>query len=129
MLVNCAVLPDRRNAFCPQRADQLIHHLTYVAIAVVLVGVFLGLAPTIEPRRAHLIASRRAFSVGIVATVGVRQDHRCSVPVDMPVDALVRDIEPLPIAVEQLPQFVRRPMLLRVSVGGVIGEFCHGGDG
>ncbi len=41
------------------------------AIAAVLVGVFLGLAPTIEPRRAHLIASRRAFSVGIVATVGV----------------------------------------------------------
>ena len=41
------------------------------AIAVVLGGVFLGLAPRIEPRRAHLIASRRAFSVGIVATVGV----------------------------------------------------------
>ena len=41
------------------------------AIAVVLVGVFLGLAPRIEPRRAHLIASRGAFSVGIVATVGV----------------------------------------------------------
>ena len=41
------------------------------AIAVVLVGVFLGLAPRIEPRRAHLVASRRAFSVGIVATVSV----------------------------------------------------------
>lgn len=41
------------------------------AIAVVLVGVFLGLAPRVEPRRAHLVASRRAFSVGIVATVGV----------------------------------------------------------
>ncbi|MHB8718368.1 MAG: SdpI family protein [Candidatus Dormibacteria bacterium] len=41
------------------------------AIAVVLVGVFLGLAPRSEPRRAHLVASRRAFSVGIVATVGV----------------------------------------------------------
>jgi uncharacterized membrane protein len=41
------------------------------AIAAVLVAVFLGLAPRIEPRRAHLVASRRAFSVGIVATVGV----------------------------------------------------------
>ncbi len=40
-------------------------------IAVVLAGVFLGLAPRIEPRRAHLVASRRAFSVGIVATVSV----------------------------------------------------------
>jgi uncharacterized membrane protein len=34
-------------------------------------GVFLGLAPKIEPRRAHLVASRRAFSVGIVATISV----------------------------------------------------------
>ena len=39
------------------------------AIAAVLVGVFLGLAPRVEPRRMHLVASRRAFSVGILATV------------------------------------------------------------
>lgn len=38
-------------------------------IAGVLAAVFLGLAPRTEPRRAHLVASRRAFSVGIVATV------------------------------------------------------------
>ncbi len=40
-------------------------------IAAVLVGVFLGLAPRVEPRREHLAASRRAFSLGIVATVSV----------------------------------------------------------
>ena len=41
------------------------------AIAGVLVAVFLAMAPRIEPRRAHVVASRRAFSVGTVATVSV----------------------------------------------------------
>jgi hypothetical protein len=64
----------------------------------------------------------------LVATVGIREDHRGSIPGDVPVDALVRDVEPLAVAVEQLPQLVRRPMLLRVRVRRVFGEFRHWKD-
>ena len=47
----------------------------------------------------------------------------------MPVDALVRDVEPLALAVEQLPQLVGREMLLRVGVRRVVGERGHGRTG
>ena len=62
----------------------------------------------------------------LVAAVGVREDHRGPVAVDVPVDAFVRDVERVAVAVEQLPQLVRRPVRLGIGVGRVFGEFGHG---
>ena len=43
----------------------------------------------------------------------------------MPVDAFVRDVQSLAIAVEQFPQPRRREVALRVRIAGVIGEQRH----
>src|SRR4029453_11697425 len=61
----------------------------------------------------------------LVAAVGVGEDHRDAVRGGMAIDALARDVEALAIAVEELPQLLRRIVFQRVRVGDVFRQQGH----
>jgi hypothetical protein len=59
-----------------------------------------------------------------VAAVCADDAHRDPVG-RMPVDALVRDVQPLPVAVEELPEPRGRAEPLGVRIGDVVGQRGH----
>ena len=62
----------------------------------------------------------------LVMPVGMRDADRDAVRISrMPVDAFVRDVQPLAIAVEQFPQPRGCEVALRIRIAGVIGEQRH----
>src|SRR5438105_14593702 len=63
----------------------------------------------------------------LVVAVGVDHDHRRVRLADMTIDALVRDVQPLAIAVEEFPELFRGKMRLGVRVAGVTRQPGHGG--
>lgn len=58
---------------------------------------------------------------------GADYDHRGAVARGMSVDALVSDVELLPVAVEEGPQRIFGAVLLRIGVAGEFGEERHTG--
>ncbi len=63
----------------------------------------------------------------LVVAAGPHQDDGGPVAVDMAVDALVRDVHPLPVAVEERPQPFARAVRLCVPIAGEVGQFHRPG--
>ena len=78
-------------------------------------------------REARGVLGDLAVAQDLVAAVGLDDDDGRPIAVDMPVDAFVRDVQPLAVAVEQLPQPGGREMRLGIGVARVGREARHGG--
>src|SRR5258708_32879533 len=63
----------------------------------------------------------------LVVAVGMDHDHRRMRLAGMTVDTLVRDVQPLAIAVEEFPEPARGKMRLGVRVARVLRQLGHGG--
>ena len=73
-------------------------------------------------RKARRVSRNLAKAEKFVGLTRANHDHRRAVAAGMSVDALVSDVEPLPVAVEQVPQRIFGAVLLRVGVAGEFGE-------
>ena len=90
-------------------------------------------SPWPTPRAASQCAKREDASAicaegdGLVASVGMGDAHRePAASVRVPVDALVRDVQRCPVAVEELPQASPREVRLREGVVRAVGQPLHG---
>ena len=89
-------------------------------------------SPGITPCAASQCAKprRRCRQLGkadrFVVSLGMSDTQRDPVAAHVPVHALPADVQPIPAAVEQLPQPRGREMALGVGIRGVVGQLRHG---
>jgi hypothetical protein len=62
---------------------------------------------------------------GLVLAVGPNEDHGRVVAIDMPIDALVRDVHALGVAIEKRPQAGAAAARLRIRIGSELRQFRH----